>query len=78
MEELIEILDGAGIDSSRISCWCDESLAFISWYVGLRCKTDNIFEFEMHLKSIDPKELLKACLKLETKMDVPFCNKARK
>lgn len=70
MEELVEILDGAGIDSSRISCWIDESLKFLNWYLSLPGICDDIdFESKNHIK------LYEACLNIETKMDIPFYNK---
>jgi hypothetical protein len=74
MAELVEILDGAGIDSSRMSCWIDECYRFINWYLDLPGKCD-IEEFERRYHNANHLELIKACLKLETKMDIPFYSK---
>lgn len=77
MPELVEILDGAGIDSTRINCWMDASYDFMAWYIELKGPCKDMYEFEKRLQSIDPIDFQKACLKIETKMDIPFYNKKK-
>jgi hypothetical protein len=74
MAKLVEILDSAGIDSSRIDCWIDESCCFIRWYLDLKGPS-TLQQFAERYSKADHIAIETACLKIETKMDMPFYNK---
>lgn len=71
MAKLVEILDGAGINSERIDCWINESCCFICWYLDMNNEL-SLKEFAIKYENANHLELEAACLKIETKMDVPF------
>lgn len=71
MAKLVKILDDAGIDSTGIDAWIKESYRFIDWYLNVTNATSLIAFAEKYAK-VDLVALEKACLKIETKFDVPF------